>query len=190
MNKVYLDSKIFYIENFLNNEDFDYIHNVALDTKIWKTDDNKIPQRKRKDLTSSEYDFFWKNFLYKINTIFDINQYDISETRHLQAITEYKNQANANEKYALWPHMDDQGYKKAHRIKTKDEIISFGCVYYINDNYRGGELEYTKKNIIVKPKSNMLIVHSGEDDYEHGVKQVYGGTRYFIPIFILNKFDN
>ena len=54
----------------------------------------------------------------------------------------------------------------------------YGMVVYINDNYEGGEIFYTKQNIVYKPKSGDLLIHSAEDHCEHGVYPVKTNIRY------------
>ena len=50
-------------------------------------------------------------------------------------------------------------FKGSHADNGSDENIKFGCVYYINDDYEGGEIIYPDINISIKPKANTLIIH-------------------------------
>lgn len=63
----------------------------------------------------------------------------------------------------------------------------YGMVIYINDDYDGGEIFYTKQNIIYKPIAGDLIVHSAEDHCEHGVNPVKNNVRYSISSSIRKK---
>jgi 2OG-Fe(II) oxygenase superfamily len=186
VNKIYLDEQIFYVDNFLDKEFHEYINKIALDNSNWEQDEPKVlPQRRVKDLTFSQYDVFWDHFLNKLNQIFDLSIYDKSINRHITSFLPFDQYSNAE--YAFGLHQDDSGYKKAWGIKNTDPILLFGCVYYLNDNYEGGELVYGSKGISIKPNANSLVVHSAGDDYDHGVKQVFGSTRYSMPFFIKTK---
>lgn len=56
--------------------------------------------------------------------------------------------------------------------------ISF--VYYMNDNYEGGEIIFPRFNISYKPKANEMIVFPSTYVYNHSVNEVTSGTRYAV----------
>lgn len=62
-----------------------------------------------------------------------------------------------------------------------------GMVIYINDDYEGGEIFYTKQDIVYKPIAGDLIIHSAEDHCEHGVNPVKTNVRYSISSSIRKK---
>lgn len=53
-------------------------------------------------------------------------------------------------------------------------------VYYLNDNYIGGEINFPRFNITVKPKANQMIVFPSTYVYNHSVSPVIEGTRYAV----------
>ena len=59
----------------------------------------------------------------------------------------------------------------------------FGCIYYLNDDYEGGEIYFPKQDITLKPKPNTLVFFPGNHDYLHGVKPMISGTRYTLTSF-------
>lgn len=63
----------------------------------------------------------------------------------------------------------------------------YGLIVYINDDYEGGEIFYTKQNISYKPKSGDLVIHSSDDHCEHGVNPVKTKIRYSFPSSIREK---
>ncbi len=73
-----------------------------------------------------------------------------------------------------------------------DLPVAHGVVIYINDDYNGGELYYSKLGFDVKPKRGMLVIHSAAATYEHGVREVTSGVRYGLTLFINdpNKMAN
>lgn len=70
-----------------------------------------------------------------------------------------------------------------HWDKENDPSIEYGIVYYINNNYDGGEIFYPKLNIEYKPEPGDLIIHPGSLEYMHGVRDVSNGIRYSMNMF-------
>ena len=66
----------------------------------------------------------------------------------------------------------------------------YGMVVYLNDNYEGGEIYYTKQDVVYKPKAGDFLVHSSDIHCEHGVKSVKSGIRYSYPSSIRRKIKN
>jgi Rps23 Pro-64 3,4-dihydroxylase Tpa1-like proline 4-hydroxylase len=57
-------------------------------------------------------------------------------------------------------------------------------VYYINDDYQGGEINFPRFNISYKPKANEMIIFPSTYVYNHSVSEVTSGTRYAIVSWI------
>jgi hypothetical protein len=57
-------------------------------------------------------------------------------------------------------------------------------VYYINDNYEGGEIEFTRFNILYKPEAGDLIIFPSSYVYTHRVLPVTSGIRYAIASWL------
>lgn len=72
----------------------------------------------------------------------------------------------------MQPHIDTDAQKHQHIV----------CMYYINDNYDGGEIVFPDYNLNIKPKSNSLIMFPGNENYVHGVLKVSEGFRYTFPM--------
>jgi hypothetical protein len=93
-------------------------------------------------------------------------------------------------------HSDNHDFLKVRELskslkdnecfKMTDNNV-YGLVVYINDDYEGGEIFYTKQGIVYKPKSGDLVVHSAEDHCEHGVHPVKTNIRYSFPSCIREK---
>jgi predicted 2-oxoglutarate/Fe(II)-dependent dioxygenase YbiX len=55
-------------------------------------------------------------------------------------------------------------------------LIAFTTVTYLNDDYEGGEIEFTDLNISLKPKAGSTIMFPAS--VKHQVKEVLSGVRY------------
>jgi hypothetical protein len=53
-------------------------------------------------------------------------------------------------------------------------------VYYLNDNYEGGEINFPRFNITFKPKANQMLVFPSTYVYNHSVSPVIKGERYAV----------
>jgi Rps23 Pro-64 3,4-dihydroxylase Tpa1-like proline 4-hydroxylase len=79
-------------------------------------------------------------------------------------------------------HNDSESYvnNKLKRVMERD----ISLLLYLNDDYEGGELEFTKLQLTIKPKKGMLIAFPSYDDFEHKVHPVTKGVRYNIVSWI------
>ncbi len=71
-------------------------------------------------------------------------------------------------------HMDDSPYTPR----------TVSLLYYFNDDYDGGELEFVKFNFKIKPSPKQLILFPSNFMYEHCVYPVTSGLRYSIVQFM------
>jgi hypothetical protein len=67
-------------------------------------------------------------------------------------------------------HIDDHN-KYHRRVST---------IYYLNDDYTGGEINFPRFNITFKPKANQMIIFPSTYVYNHSVSPVTSGTRYAV----------
>lgn len=70
-----------------------------------------------------------------------------------------------------------------HHDNLVDASVEYGLVYYLDDDYVGGEIYYPHRNVEYKPVKNSLVIHSATEPYAHGVKEVSAGTRHFITMW-------
>ena len=56
-------------------------------------------------------------------------------------------------------------------------------LFYLNDDYEGGELFFPLQDIKFKPKPRAAYFFPGDKNYIHGVTKVTSGTRYTAPFF-------
>lgn len=58
------------------------------------------------------------------------------------------------------------------------------CVYYLNDDYEGGEIEFPRFNLKYKPKANELLIFPSTYSYNHSVYEITKGTRYAVVTWL------
>lgn len=67
-------------------------------------------------------------------------------------------------------HIDD--HQDFHR--------RISTIYYLNDNYVGGEINFPRFGITFKPKANQMILFPSTYVYNHSVSPVIEGERYAV----------
>lgn len=53
-------------------------------------------------------------------------------------------------------------------------------IYYLNENYTGGEINFPRFGITFKPKANQMIIFPSTYVYNHSVSPVIEGERYAV----------
>lgn len=71
-------------------------------------------------------------------------------------------------------HFDDLVPGKIRRVTV---------LYYPNDNYDGGEIEFPRFNVIIKPEEDQALVFPANFVYEHVIYTTKNGVRYLIGGF-------
>jgi hypothetical protein len=81
----------------------------------------------------------------------------------------------------------DGDYFGMHPDDSYGTPRTVSMVYYPNDDYEGGELEFIHFGVKVKPKANQLFVFPASYIYEHKIHDIGAGNpRYTIVSFFCN----
>ena len=70
-----------------------------------------------------------------------------------------------------------------HKIMPRD--VSF--LFYLNDQYGGGELEFYDLGLTIKPKKGMMIAFPSYKDFAHKVHPVTWGHRYSLVSWVTTQ---
>lgn len=72
-----------------------------------------------------------------------------------------------------------EGFELNQHVDTlSDESLHIASVYYINDDYTGGEISFKDHDLTIKPKANSLVIFPGNESYTHGVNKIFDNDRY------------
>tara|TARA_Y100000389_G_C17450864_1_gene514695 strand:- start:1512 stop:2096 length:585 start_codon:yes stop_codon:yes gene_type:complete len=66
-----------------------------------------------------------------------------------------------------------------HPTKYRD----YSVIFYLNDDYEGGEIYFPDHDIEISPKKGMAVVFPSNGDYNHGVKEIKNSQRFTIPVW-------
>jgi hypothetical protein len=82
------------------------------------------------------------------------------------------------------PHADKELHEGEGRGKPNDfPYYDIAGLFYINDDYEGGELYFPNQEIQFKPKAGAAYFFPGDMNYIHGVTEIKSGIRYVCPFF-------
>jgi Rps23 Pro-64 3,4-dihydroxylase Tpa1-like proline 4-hydroxylase len=72
---------------------------------------------------------------------------------------------------------------KEHVDSTKEAPRKISAILYLNDDYEGGTLTFTKLNKTFKPKANSLFIFPSSEEFSHSADPVISGVKYVIVGF-------
>jgi hypothetical protein len=82
------------------------------------------------------------------------------------------------------PHADKELHEGENAGKPNDfPWYDIAGLFYLNNDYEGGELYFPNQDISFKPKAGSAYFFPGDMNYIHGVSEIKSGIRYVIPFF-------
>jgi len=82
------------------------------------------------------------------------------------------------------PHADKELHEGENAGKPNDfPWYDISGLFYLNDDYEGGELYFPLQGIQFKPKAGGAYFFPGDKNFIHGVTEITSGIRYVIPFF-------
>lgn len=183
-----MKSKIVIYKNILQDPDKlinDIEHSVYRNQLVWHTAgvDSGDGVIKNKSIR----DTFSIGIPYEINSYNSIeiikNTRDILNENFSPYINEYllKNNMNIStyQNYEILKYGYGQKFDE-HIDHSSAYPRTLSLVYYPNDNYEGGEIEFTQVGVKIKPEKNSLLLFPSGQPYTHKVYPVINGIRYSI----------
>lgn len=56
-------------------------------------------------------------------------------------------------------------------------------VLYLNDEFLGGQLNFPRVGVCIKPRAGMLVIFPGGKEFSHNVTTIEKGRRFIVPQF-------
>jgi Rps23 Pro-64 3,4-dihydroxylase Tpa1-like proline 4-hydroxylase len=152
-----------YTEDILSQEEHATILNYVKTSESWETQPWVAKMIRPNNLP--------KDIVEILEKIFEL-VYKKSKNIYKVDIDPYK-------KYSLNCTKFEKGFHLQPHIDTlSDESLHIASVYYINDDYTGGEINFINHNLKIKPKANSLIIFPGNENYVHEVLEILDSPRY------------
>jgi predicted 2-oxoglutarate/Fe(II)-dependent dioxygenase YbiX len=73
-------------------------------------------------------------------------------------------------------------YFKIHGDHGPYYACTVSAVVYLNDDYDGGEIEFVRQGLVVKPEVGDIVMFPSNYVYEHASLEVRSGTKYSVVI--------
>jgi hypothetical protein len=162
-------TQILCIEDFIDAE----MHNSLVKMLYDDYEKNLKPQEGDIALLNKSF-VYDDNYLPIVDFIFDKSNEILKEYFDTPSTFKAKDRIN---------HFRSGHGLKVHTDNVHLSSVSHGAVYYITDDYEGGEIYYPTLGLEFKPKANSLIIHPAQNGYEHGVRDVIAGDRFTITYF-------
>ena len=71
----------------------------------------------------------------------------------------------------------------------KPNGVVYSALLYLNENFIGGDLVFTKIGMSVSPKQGQLIMFPAGSDYAHKTTRIMSGVKYILAIFFIHCDD-
>jgi hypothetical protein len=144
-----------------------------LDYKTRDTDSIGIPYKGGiEDVISDSAN---ETFLINLNNLF-FEHFDPIEKDYM---TTYTTGSDWHDTYGILKYGPGQQFTN-HIDDSPKYHRRISTVYYLNENYTGGEISFPRFNITFKPKANQMIVFPSTYVYNHSVSPVIEGERYAV----------
>lgn len=182
------------IENFVTVEEQDFLLNFAKNNTIWD-----ITESHWNENGNIIYDHrVWENRVATLGSLTKANEKVVYVLREMiqrlkPIIEEFYNvdATPTNPAIVRWPegtlqhpHADKELHEGPDAGTENDfPWYDLGTIFYLNDDYEGGELHFPKQEIAFKPKARAVYFFPGDLNYIHGVNKVQSGCRYTSPWF-------
>jgi hypothetical protein len=124
---------------------------------------------------SDQNDLFLLETSNKLKNLFTPYEKYYKEMFHLETKT--------HEPYLVLKYRKGQ-YFNNHLDDHIETPRRMSLIYYCNDDYEGGEIEFSKFNLTIRPKANQLFLFPSSYVYQHKVLPITGGVRYAIVSFV------
>jgi hypothetical protein len=182
------------LENFMTDEELSYLNNFIRQNTSWD-----ITETHYNENGTVIYDSdYWAN---RVATYPTIEKSDPKVPQVIQGMVErlkievdkfFNVDANPTSPAMVrWlpgqfqmPHADKELHEGPDAGKPNDfPHYDIAGLFYINDDYEGGELYFPNQGIRFKPKAGAAYFFPGDMNYVHGVSEVKSGIRYTVPFF-------
>jgi hypothetical protein len=119
---------------------------------------------------------------------FNQNLYDIHDSVEKsldECLRHYENLWNLQMKYKEafnFVKYNPGKYFKVHADHGPYYSCTISAVVYLNDDYDGGELNFVRQELTIKPEAGDIILCPSNFVYEHASLEIKSGTKYCVVI--------
>jgi hypothetical protein len=182
------------LENFMTEDEIIFLENAARSISIWDVTESHMNENGTVVYDSN----YWKD---RVCTTTSLNKNDPTIAPVLRGLFE-RLQPIVEDFYKVkvfptgttivrWlpgqfqnPHADKELHELPD-IGLPNDFPNYdlSSLFYLNDDYEGGELYFPLQDIKFKPKKGAAYFFPGDMNYIHGVTEIKNSIRYTCPFF-------
>ena len=145
---------------------------VKIDINSRDTQTISIPYSQNPEIDSTN---FFTHFESSVSSLF----YNIFNPIEKDYLNRYNLNLDWHDVYAVLKY--GKGQKFTNHVDDHKELPRrVSIIYYLNDEYTGGEINFPRFGITYKPKANEMILFPSTYVYNHSVSPVLSGNRYAV----------
>ena len=182
------------LQNFMTEKELDVISNFARNLDVWDETETHYDE----DGTVIYEAEYWKDRVATYSTLMKVNP----EIPQLISIMMDRLKISVENHFNVkisptgptvvrWlpgqfqnPHADKELWEGEDAGKPNDfPYYDLASLFYLNDDYEGGELYFPNQGVQFKPKAGAAYFFPGDMNYIHGVTEIKSGIRYTCPFF-------
>lgn len=186
------------LENFMTPEELDKLRTFAKNNTVW----DKTESHSDEDGVVTYDADYWKDRVATHQSLMladpEIPEIIATLVGRLKPVIEefFRVKANPTSPAVVkWlpgqlqqPHADKElhegnGIGPGESKPNDFPYYDLASLFYLNDDYEGGELYFPQHNIKFKPKPGAAYFFPGDKNYVHGVSVITSGIRYTCPFF-------
>lgn len=182
------------IEDFMTDEELSYLNNFAKNNQLWDVTETHYSE----DGTVIYDSNYWDHRVATAPLLKEADPKVVELISNMQARLKEKVDQFFNvdahptsPAIVRWlpgqrqqPHADKELHEGEGRGKPNDfPYYDISGLFYLNDEYEGGELYFPNQGIQFKPKAGAAYFFPGDMNYIHGVTEIKSGIRYVCPFF-------
>lgn len=182
------------LENFMTEEEINFLEKAARNITIWDvteshTNENgtviydadywkdRVASRPSLDKNDPKIGPVIQGLFQKLQPVIE-NFYNVKIIPTGQTIVRWLPGQLQN------PHADKELHDGPDAGKPNDfPYYDIASLFYLNDDYEGGELYFPLQGIKFKPKKGSAYFFPGDKNFIHGVTEIKNGIRYTCPFF-------
>lgn len=109
--------------------------------------------------------------------------FDPLERDYIQNYSCLVDHHDSHDSYGILKYGEGQKFVN-HIDDSPNATRRVSTVYYLNDNYTGGEINFPRFGVTLKPKANQMVIFPSSFVYNHSVDPVVEGKRYAVVSWI------
>lgn len=182
------------LENFMTEEEISFLENAARSITIWDITEthynengtviydseywkDRVATRPSLDKNDPRIGPVIEGLFKKLQPVIE-SFYSVKVTPTGQTIVRWLPGQLQN------PHADKELHDGPDAGLPNDfPYYDIASLFYLNDDYEGGELYFPLQEIQFKPKRGSAYFFPGDKNFIHGVTEIKSGIRYTCPFF-------